>query len=265
MMSNIVPFSFENQSVRVIDKHGEPWFLAADICRALDHSDVSVSVGRLDDDEKLAQTLFVSGQNRSVWLINESGLYSLILTSRKPQAKQFKKWITSVVLPSIRKNGGYIDGQEQDTDPALIMAKALKVADSVIKQTKQKLDEAQKVIEHQKPAVDFVERYTAADTGNMGFREVCKLFGVSESWMRWFFKEKTIMYRLAGNWVPYTQHLGTGRFSMKAGVADHESGKSHAYTHSKFTPKGVKWLAGLIYEHRLEHENSGTNQGGLEL
>lgn len=153
-----------------------------------------------------------------------------------------------------------LENQQQFKVPQTL-PEALRLAADLADQVQQQ----QVVIEHQKPAVDFVQRYTTADTGNMGFREVCKLFGLSESWMRWFFKEKTIMYKLAGNWVPYTQHLGTGRFSMKAGVADHESGKSHAYTHSKFTPKGVKWLAGLIYEHRLEHENIGTNQGGLEL
>ncbi|NEX77386.1 phage antirepressor Ant [Bacillus thermocopriae] len=88
------------------------WFVAKDICEILDHSQVSKAVERLDDDEKLLGTIFLSGQNRETWLVNESGLYSLILTSRKPEAKKFKKWVTNEVLPTIRKTGGYVGNEE---------------------------------------------------------------------------------------------------------------------------------------------------------
>ena len=91
----------------MLDEAGEPWFVAGDVCAVLEHSDTGKAVSRLDDDEKLTRTMFVSGQNREVYVINESGLYSLILTSRKPAAKRFKKWVTSEVLPAIRKAGRY--------------------------------------------------------------------------------------------------------------------------------------------------------------
>lgn len=84
----------------------EPWFAAKDVCDILEHSHISMAVKRLDDDEKLTQTMFVSGQNRLTWLVNKYGLYSLIMKSRKPEAKAFKKWITHEVIPSIRKSGG---------------------------------------------------------------------------------------------------------------------------------------------------------------
>ncbi len=74
----------------------------------LELADVSMTMGRLDDDEKLSQALFVSGQNRRMWLVNEYGLCNLILQSRKPAAKAFKRWVTHEVLPQIRKTGGYI-------------------------------------------------------------------------------------------------------------------------------------------------------------
>ena len=107
-MSNIIPFQFDALSVRVItDDRGDPWFVAADVCAALEISNVSQATGRLDDDEKLVYALHMSGQNREVLIVNESGLYSLILGSRKPEAKRFKKWVTSEVLPSIRKTGSY--------------------------------------------------------------------------------------------------------------------------------------------------------------
>ena len=106
-MSNIIPFNFEENSIRAILIDDEPWFIARDICSSIELGDTSKATSRLDDDEKLTRTLFVSGQTRNVTLINESGLYSLILTSRKDEAKRFKKWITKDALPSIRKTGGY--------------------------------------------------------------------------------------------------------------------------------------------------------------
>lgn len=100
-------FNSDNQPVRVEMIDNEPWFVAKDVCEALSLSDVSMTVNRLDDDEKLIQTLLVSGQGRQMWLVNESGLYNLIFQSRKPEAKAFRKWVTSEVLPAVRKTGRY--------------------------------------------------------------------------------------------------------------------------------------------------------------
>lgn len=96
-----------NVNIRIEKVNGEPWFVAKDICNALELSDVSMTVKRLDDDEKLIQTTLASGQGREMWFVNESGLYSLIFQSRKPEAKAFRKWVTNVVLPSIRRTGLY--------------------------------------------------------------------------------------------------------------------------------------------------------------
>ena len=105
--NEIVPFGYDDQLVRTVLIDDTPWFVAKDVCAALGLSDVSMSVSKLDDDEKLVQKIFVSGQNRDMVIINESGLYTLILRSNKPEAKKFRKWVTSEVLPSIRKNGVY--------------------------------------------------------------------------------------------------------------------------------------------------------------
>ena len=96
-----------NQQVRVETIGGEPWFVAKDVCDALALTDVSMTVNRLDDDEKLTQVVLVSGQSRQMWLVSESGLYNLIFQSRKAEAKAFRKWVTGEVLPSIRKTGRY--------------------------------------------------------------------------------------------------------------------------------------------------------------
>ena len=116
-------FTFkETIQIRSILKDGEPWFILLDICKALEITNTSTVAERLDDDEKNdLVTNDVSGKSNRVLIINESGLYSLILTSRKPEAKVFKKWITSEVLPSIRKTGSYSLTSTLQTDTQLIL------------------------------------------------------------------------------------------------------------------------------------------------
>ena len=107
-------FNYNDAPIRVIENNnGELWFIAKDVCNILELADVSMSVSKLDNDEKLVQKFFVAGQNRDVITINESGLYALIMRSNKPEARKFTKWITSEVIPSIRKTGSYSIAQRK--------------------------------------------------------------------------------------------------------------------------------------------------------
>jgi prophage antirepressor-like protein len=100
-------FKFDESPVRVAMHDGEPWVVAKDVCEILEHSDTSKAVERLDDDEQGTNIVRTPGGPQTMLTVNESGLYALIFTSRKPEAKRFRKWVTSVVLPAIRKTGGY--------------------------------------------------------------------------------------------------------------------------------------------------------------
>lgn len=106
--TTVVPFAFEGEPVRVVTKAGEPWFVLADVCRVLEHSNPSQAASRLDDDERGIISGDTPSGTQDMLAVNESGLYSLILTSRKPAAKRFKKWVTAEVLPAIRRTGAYI-------------------------------------------------------------------------------------------------------------------------------------------------------------
>jgi prophage antirepressor-like protein len=105
-------FKFDESVVRVAMTVGEPWFVAKDVCDILEHSDTSKAVERLDDDERGTNIVRTPGGPQTMLTVNESGLYALIFTSRKPEAKRFRKWVTSEVLPEIRKTGRY---SSQDT------------------------------------------------------------------------------------------------------------------------------------------------------
>ena len=100
-------FRFDESSVRAVIKDGDPWFVAKDVCDILELGDPSKTVERLDPDEVGTNSIRTTAGTREMLTVNESGVYSLVFTSRKPEAKRFRKWVTSEVLPEIRKTGGY--------------------------------------------------------------------------------------------------------------------------------------------------------------
>jgi prophage antirepressor-like protein len=105
-------FNYSGHEVKTIVIDNQPWFVAKDVSDILGFRDPYTATRGLDDDEKLLHTLHVSGQNRDTTVVNESGIYSLILKSNKPESKQFKRWITHEVHPTIRKTGGYIANED---------------------------------------------------------------------------------------------------------------------------------------------------------
>ena len=169
-MYNIIVFEnkrFGNIRTFVEEGKQEPWFVAADVCRALEVKNARDAVARLDDDEK--NTVVLTDGNRgnpNVTVVSEPGLYALVLSSRKPEAKEFKRWITHDVIPSIRKSGGYIAGQEDMSD-ADLMAKALIVAQRQIEQRDKQIKEMQ-------PKALFADAVSASKTSIL-VNEMAKL------------------------------------------------------------------------------------------
>lgn len=150
--------TFENErfgNVRVTMIDNEPWFVAADVCKALELGNPSMTVDRLDDDEKGISTIDTLGGKQRMAIINEPGLYSLVITSRKPEAKVFKRWITHDVIPTIRKTGGYVNNEELFLDTYFPTLDA--GAKAMFKQTLVSLREANKKIEQDKPKVFFAD------------------------------------------------------------------------------------------------------------
>lgn len=126
-------FNFAEYNIETIIKDGEPWFIAKDICKALDLKNVSGSCSRLDPREKSGIRLTDGeGKINTILVINEAGLYSLIFTSKKPEAKEFKYWVTSEVLPSIRKTGKYAIGQANTNQDLTIFVKTLETLTTVV-------------------------------------------------------------------------------------------------------------------------------------
>lgn len=152
--------SEEFGEIRTVTVNDEVWFVAKDVCEALKHTNTTVAMQMLEEDERTKLSLGRAGETNC---INESGLYTLIIKSNLPKAKKFRKWVTSEVLPSIRKNGGYIAGQETLSDEEL-MAKALLVANNKIAERDKIIEQKQARIEQMKPKEIFADAVSASHT-----------------------------------------------------------------------------------------------------
>lgn len=210
-MSNILPFDFNSNQVRAVIIDCDPWFVLSDVCAILEIGNPSDAARRLDDDEVTLD--IIEGSHRPTNIISESGLYSLVLTSRKPEAKQFKKWVTSEVLPSIRKNGGYIAGQENTDDPELIMARALQVAQNVIERKTKELAQAKARLAEQQPKVEFFDQVAgskdAIDLGRAA--KALNIQGMGRNNLFEFLRKEKI---LQSNNLPYQQYIDAGHFRV---------------------------------------------------
>jgi len=152
---------FKNEDfgeIRVIEINNELWFVATDICNALELSNPTVAVQRLDEDERAKFNLGRQGETN---IVNEYGLYNLILASRKPEAKKFKRWITHEVIPSIRKHGAYMTPEK--IEEVLMNPDTIIQLATALKEEQQRRLQAERQIEEQKPKVLFAEAWEVSE------------------------------------------------------------------------------------------------------
>lgn len=242
MENNIQAFNNEEfGEVRTVMVSGEPWFVAADVCKALELSNPTVAVSRLDEDERAKFNLGRQGEGI---IVNEAGLYSLILGSRKPEAKVFKRWITHDVIPAIRKTGGYIQGEESMSDDDLI-ARALVMAQKKIELREQQLKEKDAQLELQKPKVVFADHVTDSDNAiDMGtFAKYAQKQGITmgrNTLFKWLRDRGVLM----DNNVPYQRYLNAGWFRVIENIYNTGSGQ---YTTPKTLVTGKGQVALINY------------------
>ena len=154
---------FENKDfgkVRTVTLNGAPWFVAADVCRALDIANSRDAVKRLDDDERGVVSTDTLGGVQEMTVVNESGLYSLVLGSRKPEAKQFKRWITHDVIPTIRKTGGYVNNDDLFVNTYL--PNADDTTKALFRSTLETIRKQNAKIEEYKPKAIFADAVSAS-------------------------------------------------------------------------------------------------------
>lgn len=235
---------FENQEfgkVRTVVINDEPWFVGKDVTSILGYTNASKALtDHVDSEDKLNNESLSSLGQRGGWLINESGLYSLILSSKLPTAKKFKRWVTSEVLPSIRKNSGYIAGQETLSDEEL-MAKALMVAQRTI-------ENKNKQIAEMKPKVDFYNDVTGS-TDTIDIASVAKVLNVpnmGRNKLFAFLREKNILNKRN---EPYQCFVDKGYFRQVESKWEHD-GTIHINLKTVVFQKGLDFIRKLVLEHK---------------
>ncbi len=239
-MNDIMTFNNpEFGEIRTTQINGEPWFVAVDVCRALDLSDTSKTLERLDDDEKGTSSIRTPGGEQKVSIINEPGLYSLVMGSRKPEAKAFKRWTTHEVIPSIRKHGAYMTPETLEAailnpDTMIKLCTALKE-----EQDKRKALEAVNSalavnLEIARPKAEYFDQLVDRNLLT-NIRETAKQLQVKEREFVKFLLEKKYLFRdKRGKLLPYAEK-NDGLFEVKECINEKAQWSG---TQTLVTPKG---------------------------
>lgn len=239
-MSNIQIFNYQSNEVRTVEMGGEPWFVLKDVCNILGISKYRDTAARLDADERGSVEVDTLGGTQQVIAVNESGLYHVILRSDKPEAAPFRKWVTSEVLPSIRKNGGYIAGQEQLT-PEELMAKALLVANKTLADREARICElteqnSQLTVEKQimQPKAEYFDELVDRNLLT-NFRETAKELGIKpKAFVAWLLEKKFLYRDQKGKLLP-REDKNNGLFEVKEAKNDKTQWSG---VQTLITPKG---------------------------
>lgn len=244
MSVNIVPQVFthpEFGEIRVVrDDGSEPWFVAKDICGMLGYSNASKAIAdHVDDEDKLNNESLSSLGQRGGWLINESGLYSLILTSKLPGAKRFKRWVTHEVIPAIRRDGGYMVARADET-PEETMARAVLIAQATIDRQRRQIDEM-------RPKALFADAVGASD-GTCLVGELAKMLrqnGVEVGQNRLFawMRDSGYLGKSGSNRnVPTQRAIEMGLFRVKETAITHSDGHVTINRTPKVTGRGQRYF-----------------------
>jgi prophage antirepressor-like protein len=273
--------------VRTIVVESEPWFIASDVCNILGLTNVTKAIKNLDDDER---SNFWLGRQGNTNIISESGLYTLIIRSNKPEAKPFRKWVTSEVLPSIRKSGGYMTAKPEET-PEEIMARALVLAQETISRQKDRADRAEKkalLLENQNeaqsemlesvraekkrmlPKVTFA---TAVETSDRSIlvgelAKVIKQNGVEIGQNRLFewLRQNGFLCKSGESYnLPTQRALNMELFEIKKKVITKPNGDTLVSTTPKVTGKGqIYFVNRFLYDSINQAEIEKQKKGGAK-
>lgn len=244
MNNEIQQFDFNNAALRTLtDENGEPWFVAKDVCDILGHSNVSIALDRLDDDER---SKFNLGRQGETNIVNEAGLYVLVLGSRKPEAHEFKRWVTHEVLPQIRRTGGYIPTTDADDDMT-ILAKAVMIGQRTMEEQKRRIAAQESHINELEPKARFADAVAASD-GTCLIGELAKMLrqnGLDIGQNRLFeiLRQDGYLGKTGSNRnVPTQKAMDLGLFRIKETAITHSDGHVTINRTAKVTGKGQTYF-----------------------
>ncbi|WP_288313508.1 phage antirepressor KilAC domain-containing protein [uncultured Selenomonas sp.] len=247
--------------VRTVSLANEPWFVGKDVADILGYKNPNEAIhDHVDGEDRFLRSergsemlkLFSSVKEmqkelgrQDNWFINESGVYSLVFGSKLPTAKKFKHWVTSEVLPAIRKTGGYrvngLTGRE-------LMAKALLVAQAVLAEKDATIAKSKQIIGELKPKADYTDRILNSKS-LVTITQIAKDYGISGAAMNAKLHEMGVIYKLGGQWLLYSKYQAKGYTHSETVDITHSDGRADVKMNTKWTQKGRLFL----YQHLKKH------------
>lgn len=219
----------------------EPLFLAKDVAEWIEHSKPSIMVDTVDEDEKLRETIFTSGQNREVWFLTENGLYEVLMQSRKPLAKEFKKKVKEI-LKSIRKHGLYaIDDLLENPDMAIAALQKLKEERQLRLKAQEEVAQKNQIIQELQPKATYYD-LVLQNKSLVAISVIAKDYGMSAKKLNKILHDLKIQFKQGNTWLLYQKYAGKGYTQSKTHTIDADYSKMHTY----WTQKGRLFLYDLL-------------------
>lgn len=249
MENQLQVFGFEGSDVRTVNIDGNPYFVGKDVATILGYKRTADALkAHVDDEDKLTRQFTDSGQNREMKVINESGLYSLILSSKLPSAKKFKRWVTSEVLPAIRKHGAFMTDEK--------IEEAILNPDTIIKlATKLKTERERRSIAEQRvneltPKASYYD-LVLSNESLVTITQIAKDYGMSGQAMNHKLHDLGVIYKQGNTWLLYSKYQRTGWTHSETIMVDKADGTQKAVMHTKWTQKGRLGLYELLKRHGI--------------
>lgn len=228
-------FNFEQNEVRTVLVNDEPYFVGKDVAEILGYERADNAVrNHVDEEDKLPNRISASGQNRNMIIINESGLYSLILKSKLPNARKFKRWVTSEVLPTIRKTGSY-------TNVPQSFAQALRLA-ADLEEKNQLLE--QQIAEYE-PKISYLDMILSS-TDTVATSQIAADYGMSAIALNKLLNELGVQHKVSGQWILYRKHMNQGYTKSHTSEIPKADGGVKVVMNTKWTQKGRVFIYNLL-------------------
>ena len=254
MNTNLQTWSYENSEIRTVEKDGEPWWVLSDVCKVLELSSPHKVADRLEADEKGRNLIPTLGGMQEMTTVNESGLYAVILRSDKPQAKPFRRWVTSEVLPSIRKHGAYMT--DQTLEQALTSPDFLIQLATQLKEEKEQRKQLEAKVEQDKPKVLFADSVSASKSSILvgELAKILKQNGVDTGQFRlfaWLRENGYLIKREGSDYnMPTQKSAEMGLFEVKQTIITHSDGHITTNKTPKVTGKGQVYFVNKFMNAR---------------
>lgn len=246
-MKDVTIWNFEDNTVRTLSVNGDPYFVGKDVAAVLGYKEVAKAVRQhVEDDDKGVSVLDTPGGKQETVIINESGLYSLILSSKLPSAKKFKRWVTSEVLPSIRKHGLYA------TDELLANPDVAIAAFTALKEEREKVKSLQETVAVQNQQLaEFRPKASYYDVvlnckDLVSISTIAKDYGWSAKRMNSYLHEHGIQFKQGDIWFLYQKYAQCGYTSTKTHTYPGSDGSVHSKVHTYWTQQGRLFLYDLL-------------------